>query len=141
MSPEQALCQAVDARSDIFSAGVVMYEMLSGHRPFTAPGLAATIDQIINNAPSPLGAVGVPPVLEAILQKCLKKQPALRFQSAAALNTALEAVSSKLDLGVDAHIPRRRSSGLHDEHLDEAGGGMTITMEYPCVAPTLAERR
>jgi serine/threonine-protein kinase len=105
MSPEQALCHEVDFRSDIFSTGVVLYQMLSGRRPFGAPDLATMIHRIINEAPAPLVTAGVPAALDAVVQKSLEKQPALRFQSAAALKSALIVVASQLKPDSPAHHP------------------------------------
>jgi tetratricopeptide (TPR) repeat protein len=85
MSPEQALGDPLDARSDIFSLGVVVYEMLSGVRPFQADSNLATMRQLVNSAPKPLNEIapGVPSEMLRIVDKALAKEPSERFQSAA----------------------------------------------------------
>ncbi len=87
MSPEQAEGKPADARSDIFSFGVVFYEMLAGRRAFEGSSTTATIGAILHKEPEPLKA---PAAVQAIARKCLAKSPAARFQSATELRRALE---------------------------------------------------
>jgi serine/threonine protein kinase/Tfp pilus assembly protein PilF len=90
MSPEQAQAKPADARSDIFSFGVVLYELLSGRRAFSADTAIATMAAILHKESAPLDA---PPALQAIVARCLRKSPADRFQSAAELRAALESAA------------------------------------------------
>ena len=96
MSPEQCRGVAVDARSDLFSFGAVLYEMISGRRAFRGETTADTISSILKEEPPDLSATGrdVPPLLERIVHHCLEKDPADRFQSARDIAFALESLSS-----------------------------------------------
>src|SRR5262249_54207756 len=96
MSPEQCRGAAIDARSDIFSFGAVLYEMISGNRAFRGDTTADAISSILKEEPPDLSAAGrdVPPMLERIVHHCLEKDPAARFQSASDIAFALEALSS-----------------------------------------------
>src|SRR5262249_43544717 len=83
MAPEQALGRKVDARSDIFSFGVVMYEMLTGRRAFEGDSSLSTLTAILRDEARPMIEItpDVPPPFEAITQKCLRKNPDDRPQS------------------------------------------------------------
>jgi serine/threonine protein kinase/Flp pilus assembly protein TadD len=101
MSPEQAEGRTADARSDIFSFGTVLYEMLAGRRAFSGGSASATMGAIIYSNPDPLDA---PPELQAIVFKCLSKSPDGRFQTATDLLQALERASA----GSDSNSVHRR---------------------------------
>jgi eukaryotic-like serine/threonine-protein kinase len=87
MSPEQAEGKPLDARSDIFSFGVVLYEILSGVRAFAGENTAQVISAVLRDEPRSIPA---PPALERIVRRCLSKQPIQRFQSMGELRAALE---------------------------------------------------
>jgi len=88
MSPEQALGEPVDGRSDLYSLGVVGYYALSGRLPFSGT-TTALIGQQINQAPPPLDAPAAPPQLVGAIERCLAKDPAQRFQTGEELAAAL----------------------------------------------------
>ncbi len=95
MSPEQVRGAALDHRSDVFSFGAVLYEMLSGRRAFQRETAAETMTAILKEDPPELGpqAAGVSPAIERIVQHCLEKRPEERFQSARDLAFDLLALS------------------------------------------------
>jgi eukaryotic-like serine/threonine-protein kinase len=105
MSPEQANGKPADARSDIFSFGAVLYELLAGRRAFTGGSGPATIGAIVHKNPDPLDA---PPALQAIVAKCLSKSPDGRFQTATELRDALEQISTRPDYTVTPGVKHRR---------------------------------
>jgi eukaryotic-like serine/threonine-protein kinase len=92
MSPEQVRGQAIDHRTDVFSFGIVLYEMLTGGRPFNAPSNVETMAAIINEDPPPLPA-SAPPALERIVLHAMEKSPANRFQSMKDVVFALDTFS------------------------------------------------
>ncbi len=92
MAPEQAEGRTADARSDIFSLGVVMYEMAAGVRPFTGPNPYAVLSAILGDRPIPVSQRRreVPAGLETVIHRCLEKDAGSRFQSATDVRRALE---------------------------------------------------
>ena len=94
MSPEQIRGQPVDARTDLFSLGVVLYEMLSGKRPFQRDTAAEIMTAILREEPPDLSETNrsVPAALENVVRHCLEKDPERRFQSARDVVFALEAL-------------------------------------------------
>ena len=89
MSPEQVKGLPADARSDVFSFGAVLYEMLSGRRPFSRPSSAETMSAILRDEPPLLSPAPAPSPLERVVRRCLEKSPDARFQSARDLAFAL----------------------------------------------------
>lgn len=101
MSPEQASGKPVDDRSDVFSFGVVLFEMLTGRRPFSGDSPAELVSSILRDEPPSVRTLvpGVPRELERILNRCLRKDPERRFQDMADLRVALEELKDEMDSG------------------------------------------
>jgi Tol biopolymer transport system component/tRNA A-37 threonylcarbamoyl transferase component Bud32 len=97
MSPEQAAGRAVDHRSDIFSLGVVLYEMACGQRPFQGDTALSVISSIIKDTPAPVSAVnrGTAPALDRIVTRALAKDPAERYQHATEMRDELQQVQAQ----------------------------------------------
>ena len=93
MSPEQVRGHAVDHRTDVFSLGIVLYEMLTGRRPFRGPSSVETMAAILHNEPPPMPAT-IAPAIERIVLHAIHKSKAHRFQSMTDVVFALETFSS-----------------------------------------------
>ena len=114
MSPEQVRGKNLDHRSDIFSFGAILYEMLSGRRAFHGESSAETMSAILKEDPAELSETNktVSPALERIVNHCLEKRPEARFHSARDLAFALEALSGSNPISAETIVssalaPRR----------------------------------
>lgn len=116
MSPEQCKGETVDARSDLFSLGSVLYELITGKRPFKGPYAASITYAIVNQDPEPAPSINpeVSPALESILSMCLAKDPDRRYETASALKADLDnilaAVPTVAGDGPDTEPTPARSS-------------------------------
>ena len=120
MSPEQAEGKPVDGRSDIFSFGLILYEMLSGRRPFGGDTKLAVITAMLHEEPAPLNQLvpGLPPEVERVVMCCLEKDPQRRWQSMADLKLILQDLNEESDaggkkiLGVRRFTTQRLAAGV-----------------------------
>ncbi len=101
MSPEQAEGKKVDARSDIFSFGALLYEMVTGRRAFQGDSRLSTLSAVLREEPKPASQLveGLPHELERIILRCLRKNPDRRFQTMADLKVALQELKEESDSG------------------------------------------
>ena len=108
MSPEQALGRPVDARTDVFAFGSVLYEMVTGRRAFEGPNTYSALAMVVDRDPVPARALrkDVTRDLERIIELCLKKDPARRFQNMADVKLQLETLSQEWDSGLSSPVER-----------------------------------
>lgn len=108
MAPEQVRGEGSDARTDIWAFGVLLYEMLAGAKPFSAPTLPELFSSILRDAPAPMPD-SVPAAMQGIVERCLAREPGGRYQSAAEIRAALETAGSGAPgTVVRPRVPARR---------------------------------
>jgi serine/threonine-protein kinase len=123
MSPEQARGEKLDARSDLYSVGIVLYELLTGAVPFDGDSVISVALKHVSEIPIPPSSVvpGVDPDLEAICLRALSKKPAERFQNAREMRLALQAAANKPSLGSQpSRILESRPPAAHATRYDSS---------------------
>jgi eukaryotic-like serine/threonine-protein kinase len=132
MSPEQVRGKPADHRSDIFSFGCVLYEMLTGERAFKGDSAVETMNAILKEDPPDLSAMttGIPSALDRIVRHCLEKRPAERFQSARDLAFDLGSLSEASTTSATAHIAAARSGAIRRRVLLGAGVAAALALVF-----------
>ncbi len=136
MSPEQIAGKAVDARTDIYSLGVTLYEMLTGRKPFTGDSVVTITYNIMNQEPPPMP--GVPPDLQQVVFRAMAKAPEDRYQSAAAMRQALQGARTTVGAGAAAAatiLPGSAPPPLATPHTPPAGPEPTQPEPPPLYLP------
>lgn len=132
MSPEQLSPGGeVDARSDLYSLGLTGYELLVGEPPFLGPNLAGLLVQQLTQPPPPLGerVPGLPSYVARVIERCLEKAPEARWQSAAAVATALRSETAAQEALASAPaVQRRRSSFIEGAAVEEPARARSLTL-------------
>jgi len=156
MSPEQAEGKTIDARSDIFSLGILLYQMATGDQPFKGETSLSILTAVIRDTPRTLSEINsaIPRDLSRIVRHCLVKDPARRYQSAIDLRNDLEELAQSLDSGeltaptVNAPAARRRAPFAAMTIAAVAVGGLMAALwsraafaPGPIAPPTSTHRR
>ena len=126
MSPEQANGQSVDVRSDVFSLGIVLYELATGRRPFDGDSLPAILFAVMSHQPPPVSQLraGLPPALDRLLEQCLVKQSANRDLTAARLRDELRSLQREAGGAISAptHEPAPAAATTTDATEPRSSG-------------------
>jgi HAMP domain-containing protein/tRNA A-37 threonylcarbamoyl transferase component Bud32 len=130
MSPEQARGDAIDARSDLWAVGVILYQLLTGRRPFNADSIATLLLRITQETPKPVGELraDIPASLRRVIARTLNKQPDKRYQSGRELAEALTRVLIEIDPTLGVGQSRRRGMQLKVKLALAMAAVVAITM-------------
>ncbi|MGA8142957.1 MAG: serine/threonine-protein kinase, partial [Candidatus Acidiferrales bacterium] len=120
MSPEQVRGEKLDARSDLFSFGLVLYEMAAGRQAFPGNTPGVIFNQILEREPAPLSRINpdVPPKLEEIIEKALEKDPKLRYHTAGDMRADLQRLKRAMESGRSGSVRSQKDSAAEDSRTD-----------------------
>ncbi|MBI3479630.1 MAG: serine/threonine protein kinase [Nitrosomonadales bacterium] len=133
MSPEQFMGQAVDRRSDIYSAGVILYQFLTGQRPFTGSNMTVIMHKVIHQAPAPVSEFNpdIPKALLEVVNRAMAKRPADRFQTASEFMKALKAAVESSGTAMQASISEVTLKLLDSaQHLQRKAKADSSTIDF-----------
>lgn len=137
MSPEQALGRPVDARTDLFSFGVIVYEMATGKHPFQRDSHPATLDSLLHDTPESVRQLNpqMPPDLDLIIEKCLEKHADNRYPTATALSGDLRRLAGHSESGTSwlpmSGSTRTSATGLARSSSTSIGIGRSVPSQAP----------
>jgi eukaryotic-like serine/threonine-protein kinase len=143
LSPEQARGEAVDARSDVYAAGCVLFELLVGHPPFVGDSPVSVAYQHVREDPRPPSDINheIPPDVDAIVLKALAKNPLNRYQSAQEMRAdALRAVAGRPVLATPV-MPAAETMAMTGPTMRQQAAATTVTRPVPGMPPRQPERR
>ena len=142
MSPEQVRGEPLDARTDIFSLGVVLYEMITGQQPFAAPSVAAIISAIMTREPPPHARYSreAPAELERIVSKALRKDRETRYQTAKDLLLDLQSLRDELQFEARLERSAPPDAGADKRAAGSAASQVALTEPLPAARTTAAEQ-
>jgi eukaryotic-like serine/threonine-protein kinase len=139
MSPEQVAGKGVDSSSDLFSAGIVLYQLLTGVRPFDGEGYLDIVSKIVKEDPTPPSRIvgALPPALDAVVAKALAKSKLDRFSDAASFAAALKSAVNNADLTITPSAQARpevlEGIGTFPGSVGSGSSGSTVTQELELV--------
>ncbi len=133
MSPEQVRADPIDGRSDQFSLGVIVYEMLTGRKPFDAPNITSTLFKLVNTDPDPVNSIDplIPSELQGVVSRALAKDPADRFANCTAFARAFAAA---------AEVTGAIRTAPQPPPVRPGASAPATTGRHPTVRPTGEER-
>ena len=139
MSPEQAEGKPVDPRSDVFSIGIILYEMATGQRPFRGDSSISVLSAILRDTPTSVCELrpNLPRELGRIVQRCLAKDPERRFQTALDVRNQLEELRTEIGASAAAATSRRRLIGGLALLAATIGGSFRLPQEQALLLAAL----